>query len=302
MFGVLCSGQGGQSPSMFDVLAGEPASTTVLNACEAELGIDLRALARGAGRFDNRAAQPLICAFQAAAWAGLRERLPAPRAIAGYSIGELGAYACADALGPRGVVALARLRAEAMDAACPRPSGLLAVRGLPRAELEALGSTGGFEIAIVNEFDRIVAGGEAASLQELAADAARLGALTTRLPVSIAAHTSLMAPARPAFEQALSDAGLRAPRIPVVAGVDGFPVFDRQRAAQTLSRQISETIEWTACMDAMVEMGCKALLELGPGSFLAEMFRERRPEPPARSISEFRTLAGVASWTMRACT
>lgn len=302
MLGVLCSGQGGQIPGMFDIFAGDGAALAVLDACEAALGTSLRDLAKsdGGAMFASRAAQPMICMFQAAVWASLRAQgVPAPRAVAGYSIGELSAYVVAGAINADDLAVLARARAEAMDAACERPGGMAAVRGLSRADLEPLCRAHRVEIAIANGFDRFIVGGEAAALAACAEEFGARGAHVTALPISVASHTSMMAPARADFEAALAGARLKRPDVPVLAGVDGLPVFDAARAAATLCTQIGQTIEWAACMDGMVEMGCTALLELGPGAGLAEMFRDRHPQLAVRSAAQFRTLAGVAQWAGR---
>lgn len=302
MLGILCSGQGGQSEGMFDIFAGDSAALEVVAACEAELGVDLRQLVRRGGdaMFGNRIAQPLICVFQAAAWASLRAQgIETVRAVAGYSIGELGAYAVAGALDPRPLTTLARSRGDAMDSASTRASGLAAVRGLSRPETERLCQAHGVEIAIANGFDRFIVGSETAPLTAYTDEAEARGAHITPLRITVASHTRLMAPARRPFEKALERSGLRAPQVAVLAGVDGLPVFDRDRAASTLSAQISQTVEWAACMDGMAEMGCTALLELGPGAALADMFRERRPELAVRSLCEFRTLAGATAWAAR---
>src|SRR4051794_34816703 len=138
--GILCPGQGGQNPGMLDILKGEPAAQTVLDAAGHVLGADPRDLVAGPPQemHRNAVAQPLLCAVQAATWAALRSHLPSPRVFAGYSLGELAAYGCADAVGTDELLDLARRRAAAMDRACPEPSGLLAVRGLDRPQVEAL--------------------------------------------------------------------------------------------------------------------------------------------------------------------
>ena len=137
--GILCPGQGAQHPDMLSMLGGEPAAEAVLAAAQAVLGRDLQQLVSQGGDEIHRnvVAQPLLCASQLATWSALRDRLPTPRVFAGYSVGELAAYACAGALDAREVVDLARRRAEAMDRACPEPSGLLAVRGITRERLDA---------------------------------------------------------------------------------------------------------------------------------------------------------------------
>src|SRR3954447_17527202 len=98
--GILCPGQGAQSPSMFDPLVRQPAAQAAIAAVERVLGARLCDLSsRPAEAVQaNAVAQPLLCGWQLAAWAALRSDLPRPRAFAGYSVGELAAYGCAGAL------------------------------------------------------------------------------------------------------------------------------------------------------------------------------------------------------------
>ncbi|PWC33378.1 acyltransferase domain-containing protein [Azospirillum sp. TSO35-2] len=299
--GILCPGQGAQAPGMLDILRGEPAAQAVLDAAAPRLGADPRALAAGPleAMQGNAVAQPLLCAVQAATWAALRPRLPPVRAVAGYSLGELAAYGCADALDTDELLELACRRAAAMDEAGAVPGGLLAVRGLDRTRLAALCRDHGVAIAIVNDLDRIVVGGLRDALAAFELAAVAVGAAVTPLPVTVASHTPLMAPAAAAFGRVLAASGLRAPLVPVLAGIDGTPVRSRDRAIATLARQIAEPVEWAACVDGLVEMGCTLLLELGPGNALSRMVRDRYPELAVRAVADFRSLDGVAGWVER---
>jgi [acyl-carrier-protein] S-malonyltransferase len=299
--GILCPGQGAQHPDMLSMLTGEPAAEAVFGAAQAVLGWDLRQLVSQGGDEIHRnvVAQPLLCATQLATWNALRARLPTPRVIAGYSVGELAAYACAGALEAGQVVELARRRAEAMDRACPDPSGLLAVRGITRERLEPLCRRHRMEIAIVNDVDRLVVGGRSADLIAFQREVTGLGAGITPMRVSIASHTSLLNDAVPEFAAQLGGSGLQAPVVPVLAGIDGGPVFTRQRAVETLSRQIARTVQWAACIGSLREMGCTVLLELGPSNGLSRMVRERYPDLAVRSVAEFRSLQAVAEWVER---
>lgn len=299
--GILCPGQGSQNPGMLDLLKGEPAAQDVLDIAGSVLGSDPRRLVAGPPQdlHRNAVAQPLLCAVQVATWTVLREDLPPPRVFAGYSVGELAAYGCADALAVDKLLDAARQRATAMDRACPRPSGLLAVRGLVRPRVEALGRSHGVEVAIVNDHDRVVVGGLCEALDAFEHAVTALGAGVTRLPVGIASHTSLMAPAVEGFARTLAASGLRDPAAPILAGIDGRPVHARAHAVPTLSRQIAQTVDWAACIDGLSEMGCTVLLELGPCNGLSRMVRDRRPDLPVRSVSEFRSLAGVLAWAGR---
>lgn len=301
---ILCPGQGGQHPAMLDILRDVPAAEAVLAAARPILRTDPRDLAAASQdlMFSNIVAQPLVCAVTLATWAALRDRLPPPCAIAGYSVGELAAYGCADALTADEVIALARRRAEAMDTAAPEGTGLLAVRRLGRDPVAALCRSCGTEIAIVNGADRFVIGGAVAALAAFGQAVAAKGGAITPLPVPVASHTAAMMPAAPRFRDMLLASGLRAPSVPVLAGVDGAPVFDRRRAIATLSAQLTRTVDWAACLDGLVERRCRVVLELGPGGALAMMARDRLSHIAVRSVSDFRSLEGVIAWVRRETT
>ena len=158
----------------------------------------------------NAVAQPLVCALQLATWAALRDNLPEPRAIAGYSVGELAAYGCAGALEPGEVIQLAKRRALEMDAATPGEGGLMAVRGLDLPTIRVFCGKFGVEIAIVNDFDRLVIGGPREALAHCAEAATAAGGKVTPLNIAIASHTSLMRPAVENFRAALEAAHWRA--------------------------------------------------------------------------------------------
>lgn len=298
MLGILCSGQGMQEPAALAALcAADAAAADVVQRISARLGRDLTDDAPDL--FANAWAQPWIFAYQAAAWAALGPRLPRPRAVAGYSLGEMAAYVCAGALDPVEGAALTRRRAELMDRASPTTGGLIAARGLAESRIAGLCAEHGLHIAIVNGPDRLVVGGAVAALPGFADAVARLGGQTTPLCVRVASHTPLMGAAVGPFADELAASGLAAPVVPVLAGVDAAPVYGRERAIATLSRQLAEPVRWADCLETLAEMGCTVFLELGPGSALARMAAERFPDLPARALADFRSPAAAAAWAVR---
>lgn len=285
---------------MFDVIAESPAARQTLVEANAAAGFDVVAAARGSTDiFRNTAAQPLICAYQLATWSALAPLLPTPALFAGYSVGELAAYGCAGSLSAFDTVRLARARAALMDEESREPAGLLALRGLTRGKVDSLCAKWRAEIAIVNGEEHFVVGGPAAVLGGLAAQATALGASTQRLPVEIAAHTSLVVAAGTRFREILECASFKDPATPVLGSVNADLVQDRQSAIGALSQQISRTVLWSACLDSAYERGCRVFLELGSCNALARMTRDRFPEVAARSVSEFRNVDAVADWVAR---
>jgi [acyl-carrier-protein] S-malonyltransferase len=187
-----------------------------------------------------------------------------------------------------------------MDASAERPGGLVAVQGFDRGELTAFSRGRKAWLAIVNGDDAFVVGGESEDLASLTADALVRGANVTRIAVGLAAHTPLLDSAVAPFAHALEQSALAAPSAPVIAGIDASWVTDRSTAVAKLAPQISATIEWAQCMDALWERGCRVFLELGPGAALAKMIHRRfGDDVDARSVEDFRSLAGIATWVER---
>jgi [acyl-carrier-protein] S-malonyltransferase len=290
---LLCPGQGGQCESMFDLARTNPHAAGFISR---------HALSAGSlDMFENRLAQPLIVTATLAMWEALRPHIPAPALVAGYSIGELAAHAVAGALDADQAVELAGVRAALMDKAALEHPGqaLAAVGGIGIERLRSLAARHGVDVAIVTGEDSGIVGGERAGVDALAPDVMAQGGRFQLLPVGVASHTPLMAPAVPWFAARLDGASFAPYACPVLSGVDASRIRGKSAAVEHLSRQLAETIEWSACMDAALESGVTVALELGPGAALSRMLRSRYPAIPCRSVSEFRSLDGIVAWLGR---
>ncbi|WP_164261976.1 malonate decarboxylase subunit epsilon [Stenotrophomonas maltophilia] len=297
---LLCSGQGAQHAAMFDRVRDLPAARHTLDVASTVLGRDVFSAAAADDRFDNAQAQPLLCAATLAQWQGLRDNVPTPTLIAGYSIGELAAHAIAGSFDATTCLALAAQRAQLMDGASPADAGLQAVLGLERHVLQPLCDLHGAHMAIANGQDHFIVGGTHAALQRLADAARAQGADIRPLPVHVPAHTPLLAAAVAPFAAALDASPLRAPRLPLLAGIDARPVRDRATVVHTLSAQLAQTIEWAQVMRQAFERGARVFLQLGPGNALARMVAPAYPCCEVRAVEEFQSLEGAAAWVRSA--
>ena len=295
---ILCSGQGAQHPAMLDMIADHPAAMEVINAGEKELGFRLHEmLANRDMIFQNAIAQPLICLSQLALWTALKQASPKPVVFCGYSVGELGAYACAGAFDAVELAHIAAERAALMDkAAAENHGGLLAIQGMRRDEVNGLCADLRAWIAIAIGEEEFVIGGEDASLDKLNSAFAERGAKQTRLKVGLASHTPLLGSAVQPFRERLLASSMTSPVTPVVAGIDAAWVVRRETAVEKLALQLDRTVEWASCLDTLYERGCRVFLELGPGRALARMTQARFKDVDARSVEDFRSLDGVSSW------
>jgi [acyl-carrier-protein] S-malonyltransferase len=302
---ILCPGQGTQHRDMFALTGEAPAAADVFAAATRALGgTDPRELVRteDAAMHTNAVGQVLCCTQALAAFLALRDAIGPRVVLAGYSVGELSAWGCADLYAPEELVALAGKRAAAMDAASGPDDGLVFVRGLRRAAIDELCARHDAGIAIVNPGDMVVIGGARADLDALLHDADAAGAAKVgALKVAVASHTRKLDAASPRFRADLGSPAARLkPGLRLLSGIDGTMVTDVAAGLDKLAAQISHTIEWAACLEACVEAGVDAALELGPGTALAGMTSAAYPSVNARSLEDFRTLSGVQAWLARA--
>jgi [acyl-carrier-protein] S-malonyltransferase len=236
-----------------------------------------------------------------AAWRALAARLPRVVAVAGYSVGELASCVAAGMLSADDALALAGRRAAAMDAcAADGETGLLALSDVDPRDVDAACARWGLEVAIRTGDRRCIVGGTTRSLAEAAARFAALGVTATLLGVRVASHTRAMRAAVPALAQALALARWGAPRVAWVAGITGAVVRDTGEVRRVLAEQVATTVRWDACMDTVAERRPGAVLEVGPGTTLARLWRERHPDVPVRSCDEFASAAQAVEWVSTA--
>lgn len=307
---ILCSGQGAQHPGMFDLVAEVPDAQAIFAAAAKALGEDPRRYVRNAAPADlysNRSGQILCCTQALAAWAALGTDRPKRAIIAGYSVGELAAWGCGGMFDATQLLMIAERRAQIMDAAAPNDGGLAGIIGLTRATLEPmlepmLAARKAY-IAIINGLDSFVVGGHRPDLEAICEEATDHGARRAVLiQVAVPSHTPYLADASPKFAQILKAA---APVMPpygyrVLAGVDGGAFWDLDEAIGKLASQISRSVDWAACLDSCRSAGAEVALELGPGNALCRIAADWFPAGAARSVDDFRSLAGLKSWLRRA--
>ena len=299
---LLFPGQGTQHATMLPWLASEDAARPALERMAELLGGGWRArMSDTAWAQSNAVAQLLVTGVSVAAWTALAPALPRVVAIAGYSVGELAACVAAGMVAGDDAMRLAARRAAAMDACvADGATGLLALSEIDAADLDDACARWGLHVAIRTGERRAVVGGASPALAEAAAHLAALGVKTTRLCVRVASHTPALRAAVPALAQALASARWHAPRAAWVAGITGSVVRDLDEVRRVLAEQVATTVRWDTCMDAVAERRPDAVLELGPGTTLARLWRERHPAIPVRSCDEFGSAAQVAEWVASA--
>ena len=298
-YALLFSGQASQHPDMLPWLESEPACAETLRLMRERLGPDWRVVLQNPQRrSQNQFAQVLMTGTALAAWAALKDRLSTPPAVvAGYSVGELPAFACAGVFTTAQALALATERASFMDqAVVGLTTGLLSVSGLSEADVLAACAELHLECAIrVNAMQSIVAGTDHALVQAASVLQAT-GAVCKRLEVQVASHSSWMCTAAHAFNESLHQLPFARPHCPIALNASGTLSRQPMELRAALSQQIASTVQWSSCMEEIAERQVSCVLEIGAGSALARMWNEQHPTIAARSLDDFKHLQGALNW------
>lgn len=296
-FAVVCPGQGSQFPDMFELAVADARAREVLECFSDTLSLDLVTRARrGDDLFGNAYAQPALVALASATWAALAPEVPEPVAFAGYSVGEVSAWACAGAWRPEQTAQVVHARAACMDRYAPPDCGMLAVRGVLLEQMQACQDV---FVAIVNDTDHAVLAGARSALLQAEQLLRAAGAWTRLLDVHVPSHTPLLQPAADAFRSALTMIPAHRLLVPVLRGLDGGRCWDQASCLEALPRAVAEPIRWVDCMHGLVESGARVVLELGPGRALTKLCSDSGLPLRARSVNDFRSFSAAADWLHR---
>jgi len=288
-------GQGSQSVGMGRALAeSSPAAGNVFAEADRALGLAISALAweGPAERLDlTEHAQPALLATSMAILAALRERwsaagLEAPRPVfaAGHSMGQYSALVAAGALSLEDGIRLVRERGRLMQASGQgRDGAMAALIGLDDARLPELiagaSAHGVFVVANRNAPGQVVVSGERPAVEAGAELARSLGARRAIvLPVSVAAHSPLMAEAAEGMRSALAGITFHDPTPPLLANADAHPVSSADACRSELVEHLTTGVDWIRVVETMTAAGVTTFVEIGPGRVLTGLLKRIVPD------------------------
>jgi len=148
------------------------------------------------------------------------------------------------------------------------------------AELEAAGQAlGVFTIANRNSPGQVVVSGERRAVERAAEAAKGLGAKRAiLLPVSVAAHSPLMAEAADAMRETLAGIEFRDPATTLLANADGRPITTADGARAELVEHLTAGVDWVGAVRRMTEAGVTTFVEVGPGRVLTGLIKRIAPD------------------------
>lgn len=240
-------------------------------------------------------AQPAIVTASSAAIVALEKLGITADVVVGHSLGELTALHWAGTFDSTALLELARARGRAM-ADLGSPTGAMAslradetaVRTLiaDTARHESLaiiarehGSPlGDLVIAGLNSPRQTVISGPAQAVDRILAAAKQHGIAATRLPVSHAFHSRLVAAAAPALRKHLEAMQLSQPARRVVSTITGAEISADANIPDLLCSQLTTPVRFIEAARAAFA-DCDLLIEAGPGEVLAGLARDLFDKP-----------------------
>ncbi|MGK2285704.1 ACP S-malonyltransferase [Pedomonas sp. V897] len=210
--------------------------------------------------------------------------------VAGHSLGEYSALAAAGAFEIADTARLLKLRGQAMQAAVPVGEGAMAALlglDLPEAQAVAAEAAQGEVCTAANDNapGQVVVSGHKAAVERAIEIAKTKGAKRALLlPVSAPFHCPLMQPAADRMAEALAEASIRAPFVPVVANVTAAPVSDPEDIRRQLVEQVTGAVRWRESVEEMVRLGVDTFVECGAGKVLSGLVKRINRDVTALSI------------------
>ena len=275
MLVIAAPGQGAQSPGFLLPWLEDPTFASRFDWLSTVAGIDLAHYGTEADAETIRQteiAQPLLVATSLVA---VLEVFPHPSdafeqvgAVAGHSVGEIGAAVGARVITAEQAMVLVRERGKAMAlAAAATPTGMTAVLGGDRDEVLAAIEKHGLTAANDNGPGQIVAAGTLEQLQAFADEPPTKARL---MPLSVAGafHTHHMEPAVAHLAGLARSVSVHDPRTRVISNRDGKVVHDGRDILARIVGQIASPVRWDLCLETMEDLGVTGILEMPPAGTL----------------------------------
>ncbi len=281
-------GQGSQSAGMGRALAERyRAAREVFEEADEALGFSLSRLC-----FEGPAdelqltenTQPAILTVSVAALrAMMAENFPAPRYVAGHSLGEYSALVAAGALDLKTAVQTVRLRGRYMQEAVPVGAGAMAaILGAP-LEMIVVACMEAAEGEVcspanINSPNQTVIAGDAAAVDRAIELLKERGAKRAiKLNVSAPFHCALMRPAQERLAEDLARIEFRDLSVPLVTNVTAAPVTSGAAAREALVQQVMAPVRWSETIEFLAGEEISIAVEIGPGKVLSNLVKGVNP-------------------------
>lgn len=220
-----------------------------------------------------------------------------PDVTAGLSLGEYSALVASDVIGFEDCAKVVRKRGIYMQDEVPVGQGAMAAVIAMDADkiAEICEQVDGIvSIANYNCPGQIVISGEKEAVEkasELLKDAGAKRCIA--LNVSGPFHSLMLKGAGEKLAKELENVEIHDIAIPYVTNVTGDFVADKNDVKELLAAQVSNSVRWIQCVEAMIRDGVDTFVEIGPGKTLSSFVKKINKEVTTVSVDKYEDLEKV---------
>ena len=296
---VLFPGQGSQNSEMLDSYSSNNVFNDTIAEASAILGYDLSEIIKNEDKLNNTFyTQPIMVAVSIAIWRVWQQKVDKlPSFSAGHSLGEYTALVSSGIISFEDCLKLVKIRAKAMSEAMNSvDGGMAAVIGLSSEEISDVCNELSDDSQVIqpvnfNSENQIVVGGHMSVLQKSIEAFKKKGAKIVKiLPVSIAAHTSLMNKCSDILYKELINIDLKDSIFPLVHNIDGTSKSSKDDIIDAVCKQVHSPVMWTDTINNIGKLDISVFIEIGPGNVLTGLNKRILKEIPTISISDLKNI------------
>ncbi len=229
-----------------------------------------------------------------------------PDMVMGHSLGEYGALVAAGALSFDAALEAVSARGREMASLSMADNGAMAAVFGPLDDINRIvAATDGYVVvANINSTGQAVVGGATDAVERAVAAFQAAGMTATRIPVSHAFHTSIVAPASEPLKAALRRLDLRPPVRPIVSNVTGEfypPDADVETMLDLLGRQVASPVQFVKGLRTLYDAGARIFVEVGPKKALYGFVEDVLGDDAIALFTNHPKVGDVASFNQALC-
>ncbi|MBH44283.1 MAG: [acyl-carrier-protein] S-malonyltransferase [Gammaproteobacteria bacterium] len=294
-YAAIFPGQGSQHREMLLSYLNNNTFINTLNESSEILKFDIVKTVEDESKLNNTIyTQPIMLATSIAIWRTWREKNESlPSYAAGHSLGEYSALVASQIISLSDGLNLVSERAKMMVEAMGNIEGsMAAIIGLNSNQVNNICkelSIGDNVIEAVNfnSDSQIVVAGDVDTIKKSENVFKSTGAKIVKvLPVSVAAHTSIMKNCSEKLNKLLLNIEFKEPLFPVIHNEDAQSKIHKDDIIVSLTKQIHSSVMWSQSIKNIAKLGIDSFIEIGPGTVLTGLNKRISKELSVISISD----------------
>ena len=280
---LVFPGQGSQSKNMLSDFIGDPDFKEIISQASEILGYDIEKIVEDEEKINNTIyTQPVMLATSYAMWILMKKYLNLKICIgAGHSLGEYSALVANDSISFKDGLSIVKKRAELMSNAMRGIDGAMAaIIGLSGNEVDEICKQLSNQDSIIEAVNfncpgQTVIAGHSKAIDDAAQKLKDAGAkIVKKLPVSLAAHTSLLRPVADELKDELSKIDINlTTSFDVIHNYDLSVSENIECRVNALAMQVCSPVRWIETLELFNKKNVTDIIEVGSGNVLSGLVK-----------------------------